>query len=622
LIGFTATATDPDLPANTLAFSLVGAPPGAVITSGGVFTWTPTESQDGIHTFDVVVTDDGTPNLADSETIDITVTEVNLAPVFMLVIGNQSHDEAAVVSLSTIAVDPEGNITYSATGLPPGLSIHETSGAITGTVDFSAAAASPYAVTITAHDSAALTTSYTFYWTIVEVNRPPHARPDGVTAAAGDPAGVTFSVLANDSDPDSDVLSMWTFDISTVSGSLAYNGGGSFTYIAGGASVPTEEFTYTISDGNGAFSSTTVVIYVIGSTEPPPADDPPDTDAEPTPQLVPIAPQVVDEGTELRLQMEVVDPASDADFRFGLAGAVPTGAVIDPATGRFSWTPRESQGPGTYSVRVLLVAPETGDQLDDQLLTITVKEVNRAPVLEAPDHATADPGTELAFVVRATDRDEPANQLRFSLAGNVPAGVVIDAVTGRLTWTPTADQSPGRYTFLVVVEDGALPAGSATQEVSIIVGADSIVTGRGELTSALAAFGDSGDDSLLPGQGVPIRRSLVIMGRAAFESASELGTPLLLLAVLILVVATMGRVSLYPFFRHGSVRTGIVQWFDAAAGYGFVFLDDEDSQVFLHRSAIRHRVDRDLHLGDRVEFRVLRGQHRDFATFVRRVRTP
>jgi hypothetical protein len=43
----TNTATDPDLPANTLTFSLEpGAPAGASINaSNGVFTWTPTEAQ-------------------------------------------------------------------------------------------------------------------------------------------------------------------------------------------------------------------------------------------------------------------------------------------------------------------------------------------------------------------------------------------------------------------------------------------------------------------------------------------------------------------------------------------------------------------------------------------------
>src|SRR6185369_962483 len=41
---FTATATDSDLPAQTLTFSLVGAPTGATIDgSTGAFSWTPTE---------------------------------------------------------------------------------------------------------------------------------------------------------------------------------------------------------------------------------------------------------------------------------------------------------------------------------------------------------------------------------------------------------------------------------------------------------------------------------------------------------------------------------------------------------------------------------------------------
>ena len=92
-VTFTATATDTDLPANGLTYSLSGEPAGAVIDPvTGVFTWTPTEAQGpGAYTFDVVVTDDGTPNLADSETITVTVGEVNVAPV--LGIGRASCGE-------------------------------------------------------------------------------------------------------------------------------------------------------------------------------------------------------------------------------------------------------------------------------------------------------------------------------------------------------------------------------------------------------------------------------------------------------------------------------------------------------------------------------------------------
>src|SRR5439155_4951937 len=74
----TNSATDPDLPQNTLTFSLdPGAPAGAVIDPvSGVFTWTPTASQ-GPETYLVTVrvTDDGIPGLSDARTIRITVVE-------------------------------------------------------------------------------------------------------------------------------------------------------------------------------------------------------------------------------------------------------------------------------------------------------------------------------------------------------------------------------------------------------------------------------------------------------------------------------------------------------------------------------------------------------------------
>src|SRR5262249_33832702 len=79
MLSFTATATDPDLPAQALTFSLIGAPDGAAINATtGAFSWTPTEAQGpGTFTFTVRVTDDGSPNLSDEESITVTVNEVN-----------------------------------------------------------------------------------------------------------------------------------------------------------------------------------------------------------------------------------------------------------------------------------------------------------------------------------------------------------------------------------------------------------------------------------------------------------------------------------------------------------------------------------------------------------------
>ena len=83
-LSLTVTATDTDLPANNLTFSLgTGESVGMVIdTSTGVLSWTPEKTQSG-STYDatVIVTDDGTPPLQDEKSFVVTVTGVNDAPV-------------------------------------------------------------------------------------------------------------------------------------------------------------------------------------------------------------------------------------------------------------------------------------------------------------------------------------------------------------------------------------------------------------------------------------------------------------------------------------------------------------------------------------------------------------
>ncbi len=89
LLTFTAGATDIDVP-TVLTFSLdPGAPVGASIDPvTGVFTWTPGEDQGpGEYSITIRVTDNGTPNLNDHETIIVTVNEVNAGPVLDTNIG-------------------------------------------------------------------------------------------------------------------------------------------------------------------------------------------------------------------------------------------------------------------------------------------------------------------------------------------------------------------------------------------------------------------------------------------------------------------------------------------------------------------------------------------------------
>ncbi len=122
-LAFTASATDSDLPANTLSYSLVGAPTGATISPAGVFSWTPTEADGfGTYTFTVRVTDNGTPAMSGEEVITVTVNEVNVAPV-LVTIGAKSvavNSNLVFIVSATDADEPMQSLVYEAAPLPAG----------------------------------------------------------------------------------------------------------------------------------------------------------------------------------------------------------------------------------------------------------------------------------------------------------------------------------------------------------------------------------------------------------------------------------------------------------------------------------------------------------------------
>ncbi len=75
-------ASDLDLPAQTLSYSLLVAPSNATISANGVITWTPTEAQGpGTLVFTTRAEDNGVPRLNITNTFSVVVNESNSPPV-------------------------------------------------------------------------------------------------------------------------------------------------------------------------------------------------------------------------------------------------------------------------------------------------------------------------------------------------------------------------------------------------------------------------------------------------------------------------------------------------------------------------------------------------------------
>jgi hypothetical protein len=92
-------------------------------------------------------------------------------PIYFGVIPDQNSfpGEALDGSLGVVAIGGDGNLQFSATGLPPGVEIEPTNGQIGGALEPDSADNSPYLVTITIDDSDLISTdavTLQFLWTV------------------------------------------------------------------------------------------------------------------------------------------------------------------------------------------------------------------------------------------------------------------------------------------------------------------------------------------------------------------------------------------------------------------------------------------------------------------------
>jgi hypothetical protein len=145
-------------------------------------------------------------------------------------------------------------------------------------------------------------------------NNPPVAVDDDVATDEDTP--VVIDVLANDSDPDGDALTVIEVT-QPASGSVAIGGDNTITYTPAADFHGADSFTYTISDGHGGEATATVTIVVA------PVND--------APTSIELAGATVDEntpGAEIGA-VTVTDPDADdthtltvSDDRFEIVGGV------------------------------------------------------------------------------------------------------------------------------------------------------------------------------------------------------------------------------------------------------------------------------------------------------------
>ncbi len=466
-------ATDPELPNDRLTYSLdPGSPPGLSLDAvTGAISWTPTEVQGpGSFTLTVRVADDGVPSFSYSESVILTVHEVNKPPV-LAPIGDKTINELATLTFTASATDPDlpGNtLTFTlGNGAPTGASINPVTGVFTWTPT-EGQGSGLYPISIVVTDSSLdpinphLVDSETITVRVNEVNVAPVLAGIG-NKTVNELSLLAFTVGVTDVDLPANTLT-FTLAPGAPPGATVNPATGAFSW------TPTE------AEGPGNYQITVLVTDTGSADAVKPSLNDSETftvavnEVNSAPVLAAIGAKSVNELSALTFTATATDSDLPGNaLAFSLGAGVPAGASINSVTGAFSWTPAEAQGPGTYTITVVVTDNGSPVSTDSETMTVTVGEINTAPVLEAIPSRTAHAGQKVSFTARATDSDLPANVLTYSLDAGAPAGATINAATGVFDWKPAEADAGRSFTITVQVADNGAPALSARQTFSVTV---------------------------------------------------------------------------------------------------------------------------------------------------------
>lgn len=331
---FAISATDPN--GDPMTYTAVNLPAGATFINN-TFTWIPDGNQAGDYTITFTASDG---DLTDSETITVTVNNINYGPVFTA-IGSKLIDENQPLSFTVRATDPDGDpIAYSVQNLPAGAIF--SGGIFAWTPGYDQAG--DHVITFIATDGV-LEAVETIIITVNNVNGPPVLAPIGAQWTREN-RPLSFTIIATDPEGDTvtysaqDLPAGASFTVDTFKWTPSYD------------QIGDHVITFSASDGALTDSETITVAVKRYNGRP---------------VLAAMADRSVDENRRITFAVSASDP--DGDPIVYSSNDLPEGATLDGDT--FAWTPWYGQQ-GTYQITF---TASDGELKVSQTVTITVNPV-------------------------------------------------------------------------------------------------------------------------------------------------------------------------------------------------------------------------------------------------------
>ncbi|QIZ78019.1 Ig-like domain-containing protein [Ferrimonas lipolytica] len=436
-----------------------------VIAADGSYSYTPAPNFNGTDSVEYTVSDG---NLTDTGTLTINVGAVNDAPVanddsvnatedtqFNSVIELDANDTDAdsdtlTVVAGTFTTTQGGTIVIAADG----------SYSYTPAPNFNGTDSVEYTVS-----DGNLTDTGTLTINVGAVNDAPVANDDSVNATEDTQFNSVIELDANDTDVDSDTLTVVAGTFTTTQGgTIVIAADGSYSYTPAPNFNGTDSVEYTVSDGN--LTDTGTLTINVGAVNDAPVANDDSVNATEDTQFNSV------------IELDANDTDADSDTLTVVAGTFTTtqgGTIVIAADGSYSYTPAPNFN-GTDSVEYTV---SDGNLTDTGTLTINVGAVNDAPVANDDSGLSVAEDGSLELNLLGNDTDIDGDTLSVtSIAGedltgaeqtitlNDGSGTVQVAADGTITFVPVANFN-GEVSFDYTISDGNGGSGSAKVEITV-----------------------------------------------------------------------------------------------------------------------------------------------------------
>ena len=330
-------------------------------------------------------------------------------------------------------------------------------------------------------------------------NSAPNAQDD--TVSVDEDSSVSINVLANDTDPDGDTLTI--SNVSDPANGTATIVGGQIVYTPDPDFHGTDTITYTVTDPSGLTDTATVTVTVNPVNDAPVAAD----DAATT-----------DEDAAVTIDVLGNDTDVDGDTLTIQSVGTPANGTAAIVGGKIVYTPNANfNGTDTFSYTV----SDGNGGTDTATVTVTVGEENDPPVA-VDDSVSMDEDTTATIDPLANDTDPDGDPL--SLVGtptSTAGGTVTVNPDGTIDYTPPADfNGTDTITYTVTDPSGATDTGTITVTVNPVndapVAVDDADTTDEDTAVTIDVLGNDtdvdGDTLTIQSVGTPANGTAAIVG--------------------------------------------------------------------------------------------------------------